>query len=281
MAEPGTTPPVAASAPPVPLVRRLVTSLPLAAVWLAALLPVAAWPLHRADPEAVVRLWLTAKWSLGLAAAVVAALALTAAALWPPFPAWLRLCWHHARLAVAADRGPLLKALTDLQHFATAPKHLEVGRLALQRGELGLAGPHLVRAVELGPDLAAARYWLGRLLLRAQRVRDALLSFRSAELLDPGHAFGDALLQAGRCCSLLGDHGGAVELLREHAGRHGGNRTSLLWLGDALAAVGERTAARAAWSEAAAPPRERRLTPEEAMSRATARVRLWRHGGRP
>jgi hypothetical protein len=103
-------------------------------------------------------------------------------------------------------------------------------------------------------------------------------AFLRAETLDPGHAFGDALLHHGRALHELGD-ARALEVLRAHQQRHGGGPRSHLWLADALLRAGERDAGLAALREAAAPPRTR-LTAEENWFRALARVRLWGKGGR-
>ena len=250
----------------------------IAFVWLLATLPVAAWLVHLRDPELAVHHAIVAtRWcgNFALAAAVIAVVLL---AMYPPFPAWLRLCWHRGRLALTSDRGPLLRAQSELKHFESAQRHLEVGRLAFQYGDLQTAAPHLQRAVELEPSLAAAQYHLGRLLFRLGALPPALQAFTRAESLDPGHAFGEALLLAGRCLHMLHDDGNAVGVLRAHAQRHGGSRRSSYWLGEALLGAGDREGAAAAFAAAAAPPAQK-LTAEENWFRARARVRLWRRGG--
>lgn len=268
--------------PPVaPVAPRTVgplTLLSLAVVWVTAAVPVLLWVLHQFDPVLAVRCALIGSTWLWRAAYALAALGLGLALLYPPFPAWLRLAAHRTKLAVTSDRGPLLRALGELRHFESASRHLEVGRLALQRGDLAVAAPHLQRAVELDPALASAHHQFALLLFRHGQLAAAVHEFSAAETLDPGHAFGDALLHAGRALHLLGDHGHAVQLLRRHAQQHGGSRRSQLWLGDALAAAGDHEGAAAAFAEAAAPPAQK-LTAEENWFRALARVRSWRRRG--
>ncbi|MCA8952648.1 MAG: hypothetical protein KDE27_24260, partial [Planctomycetes bacterium] len=200
--------------------------------------------------------------------------------LFPPFPAWIRLMLERLRLNFASDRGPLLKALAELQHFESAARHLEIGRLALLRSELQLAAQHLARAVELDGSIAGSHHQLGLLLLRIGQVPRAAAEFQRAEQLDPGHAFGDALLNLGKCALLLGDNAGAARVLEEHERRHGGSRKSHYWLGKAKHATGDLPGASAAMSYAAAPPDKQRLTAEENWFRALARVWLWRGGAK-
>ncbi|MBL8748561.1 MAG: hypothetical protein JNK78_05330 [Planctomycetes bacterium] len=256
--------------------RRLgVRHVALALVWLIAAAPPALWLAHSKDPEAAVRavqvanLWLT-RGAFG--AGIVTAILLL---LFPPFPAWVRLVLHRSRLAFATDRGPLLRALGELQHFETAQRHLEAGRLALQLGDLDTAAPHLVRARELEPGLAAVHQQIGLLAFRVGDLPTALDGFTRAESFDPGHAFGDALLFGGRCLYLLGDAKNAAAVLREHDRRHGGSARSQFWLAEALVAADDPVGAAAAFASAAAPPKQK-LTPEDNWFRARARVRAWR-----
>ena len=266
---------------PVPVARRSALRLvPLAIVWLAAAWPVVLYAVHCQDPEAAVRLaqiaWLgVARTFLGGGALLVVALV-----VFPPAPAWLRLTGNRMLRSLTTDSAPLRRALADLQHFESAARHLDAGRLALQSGKIETAAPHLLRAVELDPTLPGAQHQLGLLLFRLHGLPAAFAAFRTAERLDPGHAFGEALLHAGRCAFLLGDVAGAVQLLQQHQRTHGGGRRSHCWLADALAANGDAEGARAALGYAAAPVTQR-LTAEENWFRALARVRLWRRGARP
>jgi tetratricopeptide (TPR) repeat protein len=251
----------------------------LAVVWLLAAVPVALWIVHRDDPELAVvvaqHLW---TWTvrLLLGGAVLFAVA---ALLFPPVPAWLRLRWHDVKLAATSNRGPLLKALSELRHFESAQRHFEVGRLALLRRDLAIALPHLQRAIALDPDVAAAHHQFGLCLLRIGQIGAAAAEFAYAERLEPGHAFGDSQLYLGRCLDLAGRHAEAAAILTEHAAQHGGGRRSGYWRGQALQNAGDAAGAREAFAQAAAAPTQR-LSAEENWVRALARVRTWR-GGTP
>ncbi|HEU4418989.1 MAG TPA: hypothetical protein VFT55_08620 [Planctomycetota bacterium] len=253
--------------------------LPLCLVWTAAAVPVVLWLVHRSDPELAVRVAHVGGTWLGNGLLGLGVCAFAASLCYPPLPAGLRLLLHRARLAFASDRGPLMRAVAELRHFESAQKHLEVGRLALLLGDLNLAGPHLLRAVELDRNLSAAHYQFARLLFRIGQLAAAEKAFANAETFDPGHAFGDALLHRGRCLDLLGDHAGAVRVLQQHAAQHGGNRRSQFWLAEAMQASGDREGCVAALHAAAA-AKTTPLTAEENWFRARARVALWRHGSR-
>lgn len=261
-----------------PPLRAALRQLPLGIVWLCALWPVALWLVHCSDPELAVALahgtrdvlWGAAWWLLGGA--------LVLCALFPPAPAWLRRSWSRAWTSVAMDQTPLHKARSELQHFETAARHAELGRLLRLRRQNTLATQHLARAVELDPGIASAWHQLGLVLFSQHQWQHAANAFHRAEQLDPGHAFGDALLHIGRSLYELGS-AEALPVLRAHEQRHGGGPRSQLWLADALARAGEHAAAVAALRQAAAPP-ARRLTAEENWFRALARVRLWGKGAR-
>jgi len=252
--------------------------LPLMLCWLLAIWPITLWLLAQGDPELAVRLAQHATTALIGCGLVLGLATLVALVAFPPFVAWLRLIVHRIRLSFGSDRGPLLKALGELQHFESAARHLEVGRLALGRSELQLAATHLGRAVELDPDVAGANYQFGLLLFRIGQVPMARAAFERAERLDPGHAFGNAVLEAGRCALVLGDEAAAVQLLEQHERAHGGNRKSHYWLGKARAANGDPDGARKAMQLAAEAPRQQ-LSAEDNWFRALARVWLWRGGG--
>lgn len=271
--------PSAAELPPAPPragpLRRWSGELPWLLVLALACWPPALWLLHAWDPEAVVRLSQAAAAGLRRGLLGSGALLLVACLVFPPVPAGLRLWAHRLRLQFTSDRGPLLRALGELQHFASAARHYEVGRLALQRGEVTLAGQHLYAALQLEPHHAGAQYQFGLLCLRLGQLQTAMRAFTAAEQIDPGHHFGDAKLHAGRACQLLGNAVVAASLLRHHQSRHGGNRRSHYWLGQALAELGDREGAAAAFA-AAAQANLGPLTPEEGWYRALARVAGWR-----
>lgn len=264
-------------APPIAGPRLRAGHLALAAVWAAALLPPMLWLAHASDPALAVRVLQGVRGAATTAAVVLGVLGAILLALYPPFPAWLRLLLHRVRLSLASDRGPLLRAIGELKNFESAHRHLEVGRLALQLGDLDTAEPHLLRARELEPTLAAAHHQIGLLALRIGDLPVAFDAFTRAESFDPGHAFGDAMLLGGRCLHLMGDHRNAASVLREHTRRHGGSRRSSYWLGEALLGIGDRAGAADAFATAAAPPTQK-LTAEENWFRARARMRRWRGG---
>ncbi len=258
-------------------VRAAARQLPLALVWLVAVWPFVLWLVHRSDPEHAVeiaqrttRFAAIAGWWL-LATIVVACL------LFPPAPAWLRRTWARTWHNLSSDQAALARARAELQHFETATRHAEIGRLLRGKRLHEQAAAHLQRAVELDDGIASAWHQLGLVLFAQAEWEKAALAFRRAERLDPGHAFGDALLHLGRALHELRDPE-ALGTLQEHERRHGGGPRSQLWLADALVRAGDRAAARAALRAAAAPPRQR-LTAEENWFRALARVRLWRRGG--
>lgn len=258
------------AAPRVPVGHRIA----LAATWLVAAFPIALYLVHREDPELAVRVAQgTATWTTRTLLA--ASLLGVAALLYPPVPAWLRLRWNELWLTSTSDRAPLLRALTELQHFASAQRHFEVGRLALLRRDFPLALQHLQQAIVLDPEIAAAHHNLGLALFRVGQQIAAAPAFEHAERLDPGHAFGEALLLLARCHFVAGQYGQAVELLLRHQRAHGGSHRSHYWLGQALQQVGDHDGARAAFATAAAAPAAR-LSAEENWFRALARVRMWR-----
>ena len=268
-----------ADAAPLPARRRIPSGhrLALLCVWLLAAVPPALWFISETDPELAVQI-AQRGWSWCVRATIaLAGLLLVAALAFPPVPAWIRLRWSEMRLSVTSDRGPLLRALGELQHFESPQRHLEVGRLALLRREFELAARHLHRTIELDPQLAAAHNMFGSCLLRFGKLDVAAVSFARAEELDPGHAFGDAQLHLGRCLHLLGRSRDAATVLQAHGHQHGGGRKSAYWRGQALEAIGDAAGANTAFAAAAAPPTSR-LNAEENWFRALARVRAWRRG---
>jgi len=252
--------------------------MPLVAVWCCALMPVALFFAHQVNPELAVEAANSmTKWSLR---ALVGGGALTMVGLliYPPFPAWIRRFSDRVRRSWTVDRTPLLKALKDLEHFETAQKHFEVARLSWIRSDMTMVGPHAARAVELDPSMAQAHHLLGSFLLRVDALEHALLAFENAERIDPGHAFGDALLLRAQTLSRLGRLEQALKTFEQHRSVHGGGHRSHYWHAVALASAGRRGEAARAFREAAADPKQR-LPAEENWFRALARVKCWRFGG--
>lgn len=257
--------------------RRIAFTLPLVVVWLLAVWPFVLWLAHRSDPVLAVHLAdgaasalrTTAWWSaIGFVALCL---------LHPPLPAWLRLVGHRAWRRMSTPEAPLRQALAALAQFESAARHLDVARLAFQRQLPQASANHAARAIALDPSPASAWHLLGLSLVDLGKLDDALHAFEQAEARDPGHAFGEALLQQGRLLFLRGDPAG-LALLQEHERRHGGGARSHLWLAEALDRAGDRVAATAALRTAAAKPNHA-ASLEERLFRARARARLRFRGG--
>lgn len=262
----------------IPLRTRLPALLPLGAVWVGALLPVGFYLLHQGDPELCVAIAIGAKrfaWQAMLAAAAAIVVGLL---LYPPLPAWLRRFADRTRTRWSSDSAPLKRALSELNHFETAQKHYEVARLAWTRSDYRLVGSHTKRSVELDATMAHAQHLLGQFLLRIKSLPEAHRAFAAAERLDPGHAFGEALLHVAHLQQLTGDVDAALATFEQHEREHGASPRSNFWRGEALLAKGHMESAAAAFVAAAADPKMR-LTAEQNWFRALARVRCWRIRG--
>jgi tetratricopeptide (TPR) repeat protein len=261
-----------------PWLRPLLRGVPLAVVFAAATWPVVLWLVHQRDPLAAVELAAAAAAALRTAGGFVLLTTAALCLLFPPALAGLRLLGSQLLQAVTSDPAPLRRALAELAHFETAARHAEIGRLLLLRGRGQLAAAHLQRALELDPSLAAAWHGLGRVMFGQHAWQQAAAAFGNAERLDPGHAFGEALLLHGRARHCLGDTA-ALDVLQQHQQRHGGNSRSELWLAEALDRAGQHDLATAALRRAAAAP-GRRETAVEQWCRARARTRLFGRGGK-
>lgn len=257
--------------------RRIGALAPLVAVWLLAVWPFVLWLVHRSDPVLAVRL---ADGALGAVQAVALWSAIGFAVLClvhPPVPAWLGLVGHRTWRRLSTPEAPLRQALAALAQFESAARHLDVARLAFHRQLPQVSAGHAARSIELDPNQASAWHLLGLSLLDLGRLDEALRAFEQAEGRDPGHAFGEALLQQGRLRFLRGDPAG-LALLQDHERRHGGGARSHVWLAEALERAGDRAAATAALRTAAAKP-SHASGPEERLFRAKARARLRFRGG--
>ncbi|MBL8724238.1 MAG: tetratricopeptide repeat protein [Planctomycetes bacterium] len=259
--------------------RAALRHLPFALLLLVGLCPVLLYLWHQQDPESAVRLAHGIHRLLQQTLLATGLVLLGLLLLFPPARAGLRLCFAHLHRQFTTDRGPLLQALGELRHFASPQRHFEVGRLALAAGDLPLAAQHLDAAAAQTPDVAAVHYQYGRLLLRLGQPAAARGAFATAERLDPGHAFGDALLQHGRALWLLGQESAATAVFLSHRQRHGGSAQSLYWLGQALRRTGDAAAAHDAFAAAATAPGPR--TAEADWYRAWARLQLHRPRATP
>lgn len=260
--------------------RPTLGNLGLCALWITGLWPLLLLAVHAlTGPLAAVALQVRVEAALHTGALAAAAASLVLAFTYPPFPAGLRWLLVRTAARLRAEREPLLRAQSELRSFETGPRQVEAGRAALAAADPAAAVPHLLRAIELEPDQLAAHHLLGSAYLELGRPAEAREPLLRVVAAAPDHAFGDSMLLLGRAHMLCGEHRQAAEVLQRHSREHGGNRRSHYWLGSSLRQSGDRTAARAAFAVAAAPPPERpRLTAEEAFYRARARVALW--GGR-
>jgi tetratricopeptide (TPR) repeat protein len=253
--------------------RRLLRALPLLAVWALAAWPVALWLVHRSDPETAVQLAQTAAAVLQHTGFWLLVFGGGACLLLPAARAGVRLVGHRTWRRLATDHAPLQRALANLDQFASPARHLDVARLAFQRGLTELASTHAVKAVEGDGGTASAWHLLGTIAFAQRQYPVAAAALARAEGLDPGHAFGDALLLGARARQLLGDPA-ALALLEEHARRHGGGPKSHLWLAEALQQAGQTAAATAALRTAAQRPTQAQNA-EDGWYRAVASMRLW------
>ena len=251
--------------------RRALPWLPVASVFVAGLLPFALFLVHTRDPVFAVRVAEALTRGVVWALVALTCAAIVLALVYPPFPAWIRRGWTRTRTRWTSERAPLTRALAELEHLQTAQRHLDVARLAWIRGDRALVAEHAVRAVALDDELAPAHYLLGQHLLEEGDTERAFAAFAAAERLDPGHAFGGALLRQARAAFLLSRIDEALELFARHRDTHGGSNRADYWRGEALAAAGRIDEARAAFVDAATADHE--LTAEEDWFRALARVR--------
>ena len=259
----------------IPLRARLPALWPLAAIWAIALLPVLLWLVSQQAPQTAVAIANTARQIAMQTLLVVVVAAVVGLMVYPPLPAWLRRFKDRLRTSWSADRGPITRALSELQHFETAQKHFEVAKLAWIRSDYPLVGKHVGRSVELDATMPHAQHLLGLFSLRIGALPTALAAFTAAEQLDQGHAFGDAQLHLARAQHLTGQLEASLQTYADYERNHGGSHRSHYWHGEALLAAGQAEAAALAFQAAAADPKMR-LTSEENWFRARARVRCWR-----
>jgi len=262
----------------IPLRTRLPALLPLAAVWVCALLPVVFYVAHLTDPSLAVGIALAVQYTLLLTLVVVLSATLIGFVFYPPLPAAMRRAIDRTRTAWSTDPAPLIRAQSELQHFETAQKHYEVAKLAWLRANYRLVGSHARRATELDAKVPHAQHLLGQFLLRMKSLPEARRAFETAEQLDKGHAFGAALLHAAHLQHLTGNTDKALASFEQHEREHGSSPRSNFWRGEALFAAGKHDEAAQAFVAAAADPKMR-LTSEENWFRALARVRCWRIRG--
>ncbi len=265
--------------PSEPQLRSLTSSPRLyfaAPLWLVALVPAVLFALHLNSPLEAVEISQGAEgvlwrgFQIGLAILVVAAL------LYPPFLPSLRLGLRRVRNRLSVDQGPMYRALEELRHLETAANHVVVARTMRSMGNLRGAVAHVLQAVEQEPDGLAARFLYGCLLREAGQPQAAAEQLARVVAAEANHAFGEAQVQLGLAQLQAGKESEALTTLEKHAAEFGGSRKTFYWIARAHLALGRAEDARAALRRAAAPPaNDVRLTPEDIVYRARARVGLW------
>ncbi len=252
-----------------------------ALLWLIALVPAGLFALQLNSPLEAVEISQGAEgvlwrgFQIGLAILVVAAL------LYPPFLPSLRLGLRRVRNRLSVDQGPMYRALVELRHLDTAANHVVVARTMRNMGNLRGAVAHVLRAVELEPDGLAARFLYGCLLREAGQPQAAAEQLARVVAAEADHAFGEAQVQLGLSQLQAGKESEALTTLEKHAADFGGSRKTFYWIARAHRALGRAEDARTALHRAAEPAGEdERLTPEDIVYRARARVGLWITGGR-
>ncbi len=252
-----------------------------ALLWLIALVPVGLFALQLNSPLEAVEISQGAEgvlwrgFQIGLAILVVAAL------LYPPFLPSLRLALRRVRNRMSVDQGPMYRALEELRHLETAANHLVVARTMRNMGNLRGAVSHVLRAVELEPDGLAARFLYGCLLREAGQPQAAAEQLARVVAAEADHAFGEAQVQLGLAQLQAGKESEALTTLEKHAANFGGSRKTFYWIARAHRALGRAEDAHTALRRAAQPPQEDvRLSHEDIIYRARARVGLWLARGR-
>lgn len=183
-------------------------------------------------------------WTLGIGSLLLLV-------FWPPTWPWGQRGLRALKARSGVDRGPMLRALKELEHFETADKHLTIGRCNWQMGNHLKAIPHLIRALQLEPDLASARFLLGRSLASARKPTEAAAVLIPLVAKDPGHGFGVARRELAKCLVEAGDPTRALSQLDAIDQEHGGTPFSGYWRGRALDQLGDRPGAKEAWGKAA------------------------------
>ncbi len=256
------------------------------ALWAVALWPLLLLAVHPVSPVAAVALADGAAAALSSAALVALGLGAGLLVAWPPFLPALRVRLQRWRLRARQDPARLDQALAHLQHLDTAAARADVAHWLLDAGRLRDAVPHLRRAIELAPEMVSARFLLGRTLRQLGDRDGAAATLRQVIAAEADHGFGVAALELARVEAEQALGGGereamaaALAALRRHEARSGPDREASLLQARLAARLGDRGAMRTALQAAAgSPPAGVRLSPDEALLRARARVALWTWG---
>ncbi len=244
-----------------------------------ALVPVAMVSLNDADPIDNLVFWVHAGELVTRVGFYAAFGAGAAALIYPPAIPLLKLRFTQAWRRLGTDRGPLYEGIARLRHLETHDERLKVGRTARQLGETQLAVENLYRAYELDPTHTTGRYQLALVMAEIGRFEDAANLLLALVHDDEKHAFGDALFQLGKALFRMHRDPEAVAVLRRHQQLFPGSRQAHLLLARALAETNAMDAAREQLAAARRPVSgDERLSPEEALARARAKVTFLRAG---
>ena len=147
-------------------------------LWLPSLLVGGAYLLYQRDPTLIGKIlaWVEHAFQMGkiLFLFGLLPLGLLALLLYPPFLPWLRLLWERFRKKGQFNRKLAADLLTRLKNFETVPDLLQLARLYLSSGQIGMALPPLARALQKEPDSARVHFLLGQALYEAGKPVEAL-----------------------------------------------------------------------------------------------------------
>src|SRR4051794_5040108 len=153
----------------------------------------------------------------------------------PAIPiAQLNLGVAYARQHKAARAVPLLTRAVALQP-ADMRAQYELASALYETGDLKAAAAHFAVVAVALPESADARYSLGSVYARIDRVPDAMAELRAALALDARHFRANLLL--GRILSLKGENAAAVPYLRMAVEVRPSSTEAKQFLADALKAL--------------------------------------------
>jgi len=158
---------------------------------------------------------------------------------------WGVTWWGERAVRMRRDRSTI-RQLGEVENPSNLGK---IGSLYLAQGRPRRALEPLERATEGEPDVAEWHYRLGQARLALRRVEEAVAALRAAVALDEEHAYGGAQLRLAEALSRSGEEAQALEALAVFERNHGPNPESAFRRGKALARLGRRDEARAAWRE--------------------------------
>jgi tetratricopeptide (TPR) repeat protein len=139
------------------------------------------------------------------------------------------------RLRQHARALPALRKAIALQPDAMNA-HYEIGLALFETGDLKASAGHFEIVVSKMPKFADARFSLGSVYARIDRVPDAMKELRAALDLEPAH-YRANLLQ-GRLLTLLGRPAEGLPHLQKAASVEPGSAEAQAFLGDAYERLG-------------------------------------------